>query len=99
MCRFHFLQCQWTWLHDGTPKIDNPDPPHLINKVKEILYESTEEEMNRLYNSFKQEVVKWYPHFIAHSGMDGSWGVVGRPWDRSRYPGILGIPGCIDPRL
>ena len=36
LCVFHFLQRNWTWLHDGTNKIDHYDRKALICQAKSL---------------------------------------------------------------
>jgi len=72
LCAFHFLQRRWTWLHDGENRIANQHRQILINKVKQLVYADTQQQLKQRYTEFQScEVVKQYPRFLAH--MQGLW--------------------------
>ena len=72
LCVFHFLQRRWTWLHDGENRIANQHRQILINKVKQLVYADTQQQLKQRYTEFQScEVVKLYPHFLAH--IQGLW--------------------------
>lgn len=69
LCAFHFLQRRWTWLHDGKNRIANQHRQILINKVKQLVYADTQQQLKQRYTEFQScEVVKvkQYPRFLAH---------------------------------
>lgn len=66
LCAFHFLQRRWTWLHDGKNRIANQHRQILINKVKQLVYADTQQQLKQRYTDFQScEVVKQYPRFLA----------------------------------
>ena len=72
LCVFHFLQRRWTWLHDGENRIANQHWQILINKVIQLVYADTQQQLKQRYTEFQScEVVKLYPHFLAH--IQGLW--------------------------
>ncbi len=67
LCVFHFLQSNWTWLHEGKNKIKNEHRAILIGKVKELVYSKTETNLIDAYSAFfKNDIVAMYPHFQSH---------------------------------
>ena len=72
LCVFHFLQQQWTWLHDGSNCIANGDRKVLIKYVKNLVYAESEECLIREYTKVvSSEVTKKYPKFLKY--LDGCW--------------------------
>ena len=62
LCVFHFLQCKWTWLHNGANKIANQDRQALMSKTKQLVYAKSEPMLELSYKQFKEhEVVKNTP--------------------------------------
>jgi hypothetical protein len=48
LCTFHFLQRRWTWLYDAKNKILHEHRIQLMTKVKQLLYSTTETELNEI---------------------------------------------------
>ena len=67
MCTFHFLQCRWTWLHDANNQIHNSDRVCLIQKVKDLVYAKSIQDLTDKYQKLLKslEVTK-YPRFSQH---------------------------------
>ena len=67
LCVFHFLQQNWTWLHDGTNKIDNYDRMTLICQAKSLVFAESEEKLVRLYSGLiNSDILKKYPKYLAY---------------------------------
>ena len=67
MCTFHFLQRRWTWLHDANNQIHNSDRVCLIQKVKDLVYAKTIQDLTDKYQKFlKSAEVTKYPRFSHH---------------------------------
>ena len=45
LCTYHFLQRNWTWLHDGSNKVANVDSKVLIGMVKDLIYSENEKQL------------------------------------------------------
>ncbi len=62
LCVFHFLQRNWTWLHDGTNKIDHYNRKALICQAKSLVFAESEGKLVHLYSEFvSSDVLKKYP--------------------------------------
>ncbi len=76
LCTFHFLQRNWTWLHDNTNKVLNADRKVLITVAKGLVYSENEEQLLVRYKSFiTNETAVKYLKYIAY---------VGNHWNRRR---------------
>jgi len=74
LCTFHFLQRQWTWLHNGQNKITNADRLSLIKDVRSLTYCKTESALLTQYEHLLDSATaKKYPNFITskRSGKNG----------------------------
>ena len=72
LCVFHFLQRNWTWLHDGTNQITNEDRKTLIRRVKSLVYADNEEKLLHLYSEFvNSDLGKKYPKYLSY--LDVHW--------------------------
>jgi len=70
LCTFHFLQRRWTWLLEGTNKIQNEDRATLLNLVKTLVYAKTDAALQKQYKEFLvHPTVQKYPTFIQHMKM------------------------------
>ena len=49
VCTFHFLQALWRWLHEKKNNISMSDRPILMDKVKQMIYAKSSEELDELY--------------------------------------------------
>ena len=59
LSKFHFLQCKWTWLHNGANRIANQDHQILISKTKQLVYAKSESMLELSYKQFKEcKIVK-----------------------------------------
>ena len=67
LCTFHFLQRQWTWLHNGQNKITNADRLSLIKDVRSLTYCKTESALQTQFEHLLTSVTaNKYPNFIKH---------------------------------
>ena len=68
LCTFHFLQRQWTWLHDGKNMIrEKEDRILLIGYFKKLVYCDNEIDLQSLHSKIlNHPTVKKYPNLIGH---------------------------------
>lgn len=67
LCTFHFLQRQWTWLHEGKNQIQKDDRITIISELKNLVYARSETNLQSLYGQLlKNSIAIKYPHFIQH---------------------------------
>ncbi|CAB5365351.1 unnamed protein product [Rhizophagus irregularis] len=66
LCTFHILQAFWRWLYDLKHHINKEDRTPIIKIMKKIVYASTELDMNKYYQEFKQEFYHSYPQLQNH---------------------------------
>ena len=64
---FHFLQRQWTWLHNAQNKVMNADRLSLIKDMRSLTYCKTESALQSQYEHLlASATTKKYPNFIKH---------------------------------
>ena len=67
LCTFHVLQAMWRWLWDAKHEILHADRPELFHLFKRLMYASSCEELDELYETGTQsDVAKRYPQFTAY---------------------------------
>ena len=67
LCTFHVLQAMWRWLWDAKHEILHADRPELFHLFKRLMYASSCEELDELYETGTQsDVAKRYPQFAAY---------------------------------
>ncbi len=72
LCAFHFLQSNWTWLHDGSNQVNNADRKVLISAIKSLVYAENENQLISRYEAFTgSEIAKKYPKYLSH--IQGHW--------------------------
>ncbi|CAB4444906.1 unnamed protein product [Rhizophagus irregularis] len=70
LCTFHFLQAFWRWLHDAKHSINKEDRAPIMEKMKKILYASSDSEMNAHCEEFKQ---KFYNYLKLRKHFELLW--------------------------
>lgn len=72
LCAFHFLQRNWTWLHDGTNSIHNADRKILIANIRGLVYAENENQLLDRYKAFiRSKIALKYPKYISY--VAGHW--------------------------
>ena len=67
LCTFHFLQRQWTWLHEGSNHVHKEDRVILIRLLKGLVYARTKESIQSQYNELlNNSTARKYPPFLKH---------------------------------
>ncbi|CAB5359336.1 unnamed protein product [Rhizophagus irregularis] len=66
LCTFHILQAFWRWLYDLKHHINKENRTPIIKIMKKIVYASTELDMNKYYQEFKQEFYHSYLQLQNH---------------------------------
>lgn len=73
LCAFHFLQSNWTWLHDGTNKVCDGDRKTLILIIKSLVYAENEKQLTDRYTAFsKSAMATKYPKYFSY--VRNHWG-------------------------
>ena len=72
LCAFHFLQRNWTWLHDGVNGVQNSDRKVLIKDVRGLVYAESESQLLTRYKAFTtSQIAAKYPKYISY--VTGHW--------------------------
>lgn len=51
LCVFHILQATWRWLWNAAHKVQLQDRPHHLGHMKRLIYASSGDEVNSLYEA------------------------------------------------
>ena len=71
LCIFHVLQAMWSWLWDGSHKIEHKDRQLLLIRFRDVLYAESKQELSeRLEELYADETVNSYPQFVKHLRRD-----------------------------
>eukprot|EP00057_Strongylocentrotus_purpuratus_P017444 XP_011671918.1 PREDICTED: uncharacterized protein LOC105441952 [Strongylocentrotus purpuratus] len=69
LCIFHVLQAMWRYLWDAKHTIKREDRPHLLGIVKDVMYTSSEGELEESYAALcGDKVASRYNNFLTHVG-------------------------------
>ena len=68
LCIFYYLQSWWTWLWDGKQGIAKEDRPVLINMIKEMVFSTSQEDLEERYQTSILKSIPIYLSTYKHSG-------------------------------
>ena len=67
LCAWHVLNAVWRWLWEGSHQIKKEDRPHLLKKLRYVLYAKSEDEYTtKTEKLLSDDICQRYPNYVKH---------------------------------